>query len=145
MKMKRLIAILALLALMTSVARSDPMEDAVKAVIGNWSPVEFRQGGKQTVPPELLRFYRLTITKDKFILTAPEGNEVGTSVVRPDKNPKEIDITGTAGPSKGRTFLGIYEVVNGQLRICYDVTGKQRPTEFRDLPDGTTLLSVFRR
>ena len=143
--MKNLFAIFALLVPMTSVARSDPMEDAIKAVMGNWSAVEFRQGGKQTVPPERIRFYRLTITKDKFILIAPEGNEVGTTVVRPDKNPKEIDITGTAGPSKGRTFPGIYDVINGQLWICYDVTGKQRPTEFKDLPDGTTLLSVFRR
>ena len=143
--MKKLIATFVVLVLAASEAKSDPMADAIKAVMGNWTPVEFRQGGKQTVPPERIRFYRLTITKDKFILIAPEGNEVGTTVVRPDKNPKEIDITGTAGPSKGRTFLGIYDVINGQLWICYDVTGKQRPTEFKDLPDGTTLLSVFRR
>jgi uncharacterized protein (TIGR03067 family) len=143
--MKKLIAIFAVLALTASSARADPTEDAAKPLQGTWIPVLFLQAGKQTLSPQRMALFRLTITKNKFVLSAPDGNEEGTNVLRPDKEPKEIDITVTAGPSKGRTFLGIYEVINGQYWICYDVTGKQRPSEFRALSDGSTLLAVYRR
>ena len=44
--------------------------------------------------------------------------------------PKAMDITGTEGPNVGRTILAIYERNGDVLRVCYDLAGKTRPTEF---------------
>jgi uncharacterized protein (TIGR03067 family) len=127
-------------------ARSAPPADEAKAVQGTWIPVLLRFATKQKISQKRMESYRITITSDsKYMLRTPEGNEDGTLVLRPDKSPKEIDFTCTAGPSKGRTFLGIYDVIDGQLCICYDPSGKQRPTEFTVRPDSSSLLGVYRR
>ena len=52
-----------------------------------------------------------------------------------------MDITGTEGPNKGKTFLAVYELDGDTLRICYDLSGKSRPTEFKTT-EGTQLFLV---
>jgi len=50
-------------------------------------------------------------------------------------------ITGTEGPNSGRTFPAIYELEGDTLRICYDLSGVKRPTEFKSIA-GTRLYLV---
>jgi uncharacterized protein (TIGR03067 family) len=50
-------------------------------------------------------------------------------------------ITGTERPNQGRTFPALYELKGDTLRICYDLTGAKRPTEFRSVA-GTNLYLV---
>ena len=56
-----------------------------------------------------------------------------------------MDIVGTDGPNKGKTILGIYELKEDTLRICYDLTGKGRPTEFVTKKDAPLFLVVYKR
>ena len=44
--------------------------------------------------------------------------------------PKMVDLTFTAGPEKGKTSLGIYEVDGDTWKICLGLAGKGRPKEF---------------
>ena len=52
-----------------------------------------------------------------------------------------MTITGTEGPNHGKTFPAIYEIKGDTLRICYDLSGVKRPTEFKSVP-GTRLYLV---
>jgi uncharacterized protein (TIGR03067 family) len=56
-----------------------------------------------------------------------------------------MDILGTEGPNKGKTFLAIYELTGDSLKICYDLEGKTRPTEFRTNPGTQLFLVLYKR
>ena len=52
-----------------------------------------------------------------------------------------MTITGTEGPNHGRTFPAIYELKGDTLRICYDLSGAKRPTEFKSIPAHGSISS----
>ena len=56
-----------------------------------------------------------------------------------------VDVVGEDGPNQGKRFPAIYRFIRGaserELEMCYDLSGKVRPTEFAS-PDGTLLLRV---
>jgi uncharacterized protein (TIGR03067 family) len=56
-----------------------------------------------------------------------------------------MDITGTEGPNKGKTILAIYEITDDTLRICYDLSGKARPTEFKTTKGTKLFLVTYNR
>ena len=49
------------------------------------------------------------------------------------------------GPNKGKTFLAIYEIDGDTLRVCYDLAGKNRPTEFSTSKERPFFLVIYRR
>jgi uncharacterized protein (TIGR03067 family) len=56
-----------------------------------------------------------------------------------------MEITGTAGPNKGKTFSAIYELQGDTLKICYDLTGKARPTEFKSKAGTQLFLATYKK
>lgn len=56
--------------------------------------------------------------------------EMATFKLDATKKPKETDWTHAAGPSKGKTFKGIYDLRGDELRVCLS-DGDDRPAEFR--------------
>jgi uncharacterized protein (TIGR03067 family) len=56
------------------------------------------------------------------------------------------DVVGEDGPNQGKRFPAIYRFIRGaserELEMCYDLSGKVRPTEFVS-PEGTLLLRVI--
>lgn len=52
-----------------------------------------------------------------------------------------MTVTGTEGPNQGKKFPCIYELQGDTLRICYDLSGAKRPTEFKSVA-GTKLYLV---
>ena len=65
----------------------------------------------------------------------------GTIKLNASAKPKALDITGTEGPNKGKTIPAIYERKGDTLRVCYDLSGRKRPTEFKT-EAGTQLFLV---
>ena len=55
-----------------------------------------------------------------------------------------MDIFGADGPNKGKTILAIYELNGDTLRVCYDLTGKVRPTEFKTKKGELLFLAIYR-
>jgi uncharacterized protein (TIGR03067 family) len=129
----------ALLASVTSGWDSGPMP-----ADGKWQAIEAELNGKP-FPPEAAKGIQLTIDGDKYVVTTNEGEDRGTVRYVPDEKPSALDITGTDGPNKGKTFLAIYKVVGDKLTVCYDLSGKSRPKEFKTTPKSMLFLATYRK
>jgi uncharacterized protein (TIGR03067 family) len=107
---------------------------------GTWLPTTAELGGKP-FPEEVRKTIKLVIKDDKYTVTVGKQVDQGTVKLKPSATPKVLDITGTEGPNKGKTILAIYEWKGDTLRVCYDLTGKKRPTKFKT-GAGTQLFLV---
>ena len=137
--MSKLLFALALAFLISSPVWSADAKDD-DALVGTWLPSTAELGGKP-FPDELRKSIKLVITDDKYTVTVGKQPDQGTIKLNPSATPKAMDITGTEGPNKGKTFLAIYERKGDTLRICYDLGGKNRPMEFKT-EVGTQLFLV---
>ena len=77
----------------------------------------------------------------KYEVNAGELPDRGTYAIDASTKPKSITVMGTDGPNQGKTFPAIYEFKEDTLRICYDLSGAKRPTEFKS-ETGTKLYLV---
>ena len=107
---------------------------------GTWLPSAAELGGK-TFPDEVRKTIKLVVKDDKYTVTVGKQVDQGIVKVNPAAKPKALDVTGTDGPNKGKTIQAIYERDGDTLRICYDLSGKSRPTEFKTR-EGTQLFLV---
>ncbi|HUJ71287.1 MAG TPA: TIGR03067 domain-containing protein, partial [Verrucomicrobiae bacterium] len=69
----------------------------------------------------------------------------GTYTIDSTTKPKSMTVTGTEGPNNGKTFPAIYELKGDQLRICYDLSGAKRPTEFKSIAGTQLYLVTYNR
>lgn len=120
------------------------------AVQGTWIPATAELAGEK-FPDDVRKSIKLVIKDDQYTVTVgSQGDDKGTIKLDPPATPKTLDITGTDGPNKGKTFLCIYELkhdeANGDTwRICYDLSGKARPTEFKTAPNTKLYLVTYTR
>jgi uncharacterized protein (TIGR03067 family) len=63
----------------------------------------------------------------------------------PTTTPKSVDITVAGGVQKDAVIEGIYEVKDGQLKICAKVLGNERPTKFESPGGSSVVLLVMKR
>jgi uncharacterized protein (TIGR03067 family) len=120
-------------------AKSDGPKDS-DAIQGTWLASAAELGGKPFAE-EVCKSIKLTLKDGKYTVTVGKNPDQGTVSLDPSTKPKALDVTGTEGPNKGKTFLAIYELDGDTLRICYDLSGKSRPTEFKTT-EGTQLFLV---
>ena len=120
------------------VAQDKPKGDA-QLVQGSW---DWDPAAKQSdAKPVLLK--RVVIKGDTLTLHySMDGVKFSTPSefkLNPSGTPKEIDFTPTEkdNANKGKAYLGLYEIQNGKLRICYRGPGSSRPKNFGDRQDGT--------
>jgi RNA polymerase sigma factor (sigma-70 family) len=105
-------------------------EDAIQ---GTWHVIAMEEGGK--AQPKA-RFedvkMRLVMKGDKLAImtTTPDGRDVGqqglTFTLDEKASPKRLDAS-----KDGKTILGIYAFEKGQLKICIDLEGANRPASFK--------------
>ena len=143
-----LVAILCVLGFTASGGRADEKPDVAKELKkfqGTWT-FESSESGGQKLPADQLK--DLVLTFDGAKHTVKNGSEViqtGTQTIDPSKSPKAIDVTLTDGPMKGAVLLGIYELDGDTLKVCFDLGGKKRPTEFKSPPGSETFVNVHKR
>ena len=137
--LRRTAAALVLGALLTSPARGDEKAE-LKKLEGTWLPSAAEFAGRNW-PDEQLKATRLVIADAKYTVTVSGQDDKGTLKLDPNAKPLAMDIVGTDGPNKGKTILAIYVRDGDTLRVCYDLTGKNRPTEFKTR-EGTQLFLV---
>ena len=128
----------ALVVTCSSAAGSEDAKD--DNLDGTWLPAAAELGGKK-FPDEVRKSIKLELKGDEYTVTVGTNPDRGTCKRNPSAKPKALDITGTEGPNKGRTILAIYERDGDTLRICYDLSGKSRPEEFKTT-DGSQLFLV---
>jgi uncharacterized protein (TIGR03067 family) len=142
--MKRIIA-LSVLAFAGSVWAADDDADSKKWQ-GTWTPVSAELGGVM-LPPQALKAITLKIDGENYDVTVlgENASDRGTTKLDAKASPKTMTITSTNGPNKGKTFLAIYEFKGEAPRVCYDLSGTKRPTEFKTEPGTKLYLVTYQR
>jgi uncharacterized protein (TIGR03067 family) len=135
--------VLVSLASAPGLVRDDAVDDR-KQIEGTWLPVEAEMAGEK-FPDEILKTIKLILKGETYTVLVGDKTDEGTSKLAPDKSPKAIDITGTKGPNEGKTFLAIYELKGDTLRVCYDLSGEKRPSEFATKANTKLYLVTYKR
>jgi uncharacterized protein (TIGR03067 family) len=136
--LRKLFVAFALVLSFSSAAWGDDAKD--DGLQGTWLPSSAELAG-QPFPEEVRKTIKLVVKDDRYTVTVGKEVDQGTVKLSPSAKPKAMDITGTEGPNKGKTILAIYERNGNTLRVCYDLSGKKRPTEFKT-EAGTQLFLV---
>lgn len=131
-----------LAVLMLLLARAEARQE--EGLLGAWKPVEAELGGVK-LPEAALAALRLELGKGTYVLKGAESPDRGTVAVDPSKKPRTMDVTGTEGPNKGKSFPCIYELDGDTLRICYDLSGQKRPEEFKTVKGTKLYLVTYKR
>lgn len=137
------VAIVAVLSFQPIAQSADPKADA-KAVEGTWLPTSLELGGAK-MQGDQFKGLQLILADGKYTLKTPQGDDKGTYTIDATKSPKHLDIKGTEGPNKGKSFLCIYELGGDTLRVCYDLSGTTRPSEFKTKPMTQLFLAEYKR
>ena len=115
---------------------------------GVWKPVTGELGGKP-FPEPVLKNITLTITNATYdvVVIEPQGaqHDRGTVKYLTNLKPKGMDVTGTNGPNQGKTLPAIYELDGDMLRVCYNLGGTNRPTEFKTAAGGQLFFVTYQR
>ena len=114
------------------------------AIDGKWSVSTAELAG-DALPTELFQKMTLILDKEKYTLKSERLDDTGTMVADTTKKPMQLDIKGVEGPNKGKTLLAIYELDGDSLKICYDLEGKARPTEFKTTKGTKQFLVLYKR
>ena len=113
---------------------------------GVWKPIAAVLAGTR-LPDEALQAITLKVSGDSYEVTVEgEGPDKGTCTVDTTVTPHRMTIKSTDGPNKGKTFLAIYEMKDAEsMRVCYDLSGKDFPTEFKATLGTRLYLVGYRR
>ncbi len=136
--LKQFVAVALVLSFLSTARSRDAKDDGAND--GTWLPTAAELAGKK-FPDEVRKSIKLVIKDGKYTVTAGKAVDKGNVKMNASAKPKTLDITGTDGPNKGKTIKAIYERDGDTLRICYDASGKGRPTEFKT-KEGTQLFLV---
>jgi uncharacterized protein (TIGR03067 family) len=134
-----------LLAVAASMAgcAAHPHDDA-KAVEGRWKPVTAELAG-QPMDDAVLKIISLKLENGKYEVFVGDEPDRGTYSVDSTTDPEGMTIIGTEGPNVGKTFPAIFELKGDTLRICYDLSGAKRPTEFKTVAGTKLYLVTYNR
>lgn len=125
-------------------AGGDGKADVSKKLIGTWQLTKGVVGGSP-FPHAVAKKLRLELTEGKYRLTGAESPDEGTWEVHRGKKPLAMDVHGTEGPNKGKTYLTIFKLAGDRLTVCYDLSGKARPARFESLPKTLLFLAEYTR
>lgn len=114
------------------------------ALQGDWLPIKAELAGKP-FPDAVLNTISLKLTKNEYDVLVAGKSDNGTWTIDPAAKPKGMKIVGVKGPNAGKTFPAIYEINGDTLRICYDLSGAKRPTEFNTKPATKLYLVTYKR
>jgi len=96
---------------------------------GLWSITGLQTDGRP-MPPEMMEGARIRIQGARFTTTGMGAVYEGTIQLNESQDPRWIDMQFDAGPEKGNTNLGIYELAGDRWTLCLATRGSTRPTGF---------------
>lgn len=132
-----------LLTVGASLSPADEKKDSDK-LQGTWTFVSMERGGQAMAQGDPAP--TITFDGDKFTVKAGDTVlQAGTNVFDSKQKPKTVDAKVSEGEGKGTTMLGIYEIDGDNLKACFDMEGKKRPTEFKSTAGDGYMLVVLKR
>src|SRR5262245_43858474 len=105
------------------------MRDDLDLLQGTWAVVELEMEG-QTISGGMLANERVEITGSRFSSLGMGAVYEGTVLLDDSVSPHTLTMKFDAGPEKGNTNLGIYELHGDSWKICLSTRGDVRPAEF---------------
>ena len=126
-----------------AVASAQPADD-VKAAAGKWTIAKATVAGKDFTAA--FKSLELQLAPDGgYTLTIDGKTDKGTTKVDATKTPREMDITGTEGPNKGKTMKAIYKLDGDAMTVCYELGDGPRPTAFESKAGTPVFLAEYKR
>ncbi len=133
MKTRVLIGLLAALLAAGCAAKDDH-----EALTGVWKVVSAEEGGKPA--EESIKTGNVLIIDDDFSLYDAKIRRTMRYTIDQTKSPRHIDLDWDK-----LVQPGIYELKGDDLKVCYDQTGKTRPTAFKTQDGDKVLFLVLKR
>jgi uncharacterized protein (TIGR03067 family) len=123
---------------------ADDTKKDIERLEGTWKFISVEASGMK-LPEDQFKDSRLVLKGNHFTATMAGNTSKGTYQVDATKKPKTLDITFTEGAEKGTSMQGIYEVEGDVYKVCFNLSGKGRPTEFSSKLDSGNVLEILRR
>jgi len=129
------------------IAAPAPPEDKkdTDKIQGTWTVVSYKVGKLKFSEEDVKMTW---VFKDDRLTIKDNGNgEEGKIKIKMDstRKPKTIDMISEAKTPDGKQILGIYELKDDDLKVCYGKEGGERPTEFATKAGSETTLIVLKR
>jgi uncharacterized protein (TIGR03067 family) len=105
------------------------MRDDLDLIQGTWAVMELEMEG-QTISGGMLANARVEVTGNRFSSLGMGAVYEGTVTLDDSANPHQLNMKFDAGPEKGNTNLGIYEIDGDTWKICLATRSDVRPSEF---------------
>jgi uncharacterized protein (TIGR03067 family) len=140
MRFKPFVAFAIVVSCSTTAWSGHLMDEPIEGI---WVPESAEISGVK-FPDEVRKTIKLELKGDQYTVTVGSQIDRGTCKRNPSAKPKELDITGTEGPNKGKTILAIYEREGDTMKVCYDLSGKNRPTEFKSTAGSQLFLVEYK-
>jgi uncharacterized protein (TIGR03067 family) len=93
------------------------------------------------LPHDALKELTLTLHDGRFGLGVDEGR----IALDWEASPASMDVLIVRGPNRGRFVPAIFEQTDARLRICFDLSGRQRPEAFEAPPGTRRFLATYQR
>jgi uncharacterized protein (TIGR03067 family) len=88
---------------------------------------------------------RVCVGNQVTVLAGPQVMLKVEFTIDAQQSPKAIDYVITAGPNKGKTQYGIYEMDGNTLRVCMSAPGEPRATQFHSARGDKRTFTVWKR
>jgi uncharacterized protein (TIGR03067 family) len=111
---------------------------------GSWSVTALETDG-QNMPAEMLAGARIEIRDERFTSTGMGFDYEGRLQLDESTTPRRIDMKFDAGPPKGTSNLGIYELTGDTWKLCLATRGTVRPAAFAAPPGSGFALETLVR
>jgi uncharacterized protein (TIGR03067 family) len=92
------------------------------------------------LPVDAFKNQKLTINDSVYTYTA---ESIDKGIIKYQDN--KMDIYGKEGVNTGKHFTAIYKLEDGQLTICYNLSGNNYPETFETKGQPAFFLSVFEK
>src|SRR5262245_41698658 len=105
------------------------MPNDLDRIQGSWTITALEVDG-QAMPPAMLGAGRVIVKGNRFSSTGMGPVYEGVLKLKAKTTPGQVDLEFDAGPEKGNTNLGIYELNGNTWKICLATRGMVRPSKF---------------
>jgi uncharacterized protein (TIGR03067 family) len=146
----RAVLLVVVLSTLGGYATAQTPDEEMKKWVGYWKPQSVIFEGKEQMPDAKSRASITLVVKDgeyrMYVLSDAQRKlhmRLFTADLKLDANSKTLVLTIKDGDKKGLIRHGIYEMKDGQLKICYGPSEKPRPTKFEAPPGSEYFLETW--
>jgi uncharacterized protein (TIGR03067 family) len=111
---------------------------------GSWTVTTLEVDG-QAMPAGMLGGVRIVVAGNRFTSSGMGAVYEGILELDASASPPRLDMKFDAGPEKGNTNLGIYQLEGDTWKLCLATRGTVRPASFASTPGSGFALETLQR